>query len=50
MTFQATLFPDDLLLVLPPHTLDVLGQNEFHIIMFLSIKYIIEHDLIFILL
>lgn len=49
MTFQAILFPNDLL-VLPLHTLDVLGQNEFHIIMFLSIKYVIEHDLIFILL
>lgn len=45
MTFQA-IFPPSDLLVLPPYTLIFLGQNEFHVIMFLSIKYIIEHDLI----
>lgn len=35
-------------MVLPLYIVDFLGQDEFPVITFLPIKYIIEYDLIFI--
>lgn len=41
------LFPDGPS-VLPPSSSNFLGQNEFHVIIFLSAKYVREDNLMFI--